>query len=166
MRPRLAIAASLGALLLVGAGCGAPSAPPAGGPPGEAVKAQPSGPSAGQPGAAAAPNAITAIMRPKGGNDEVGTATFTATDDNQTRVVISLRNAETRSVESAGVYGGTCKDLAAPLQYDLNDVARGSSTTTLNVNLSMFKGGTKQSVRVLTKPVDAQSTFWTCGDIN
>lgn len=168
MRKFTPMAAVAAALLLIGAGCavGRPSGTAGGPATGAAVTAPTTGPGAGvENGAGALPRTLVVSMRPKGGDDEVGNVVLTEVDKNHTKVAITLANAPTNVSEDAGIFGGPCADLSAPLQYDLGTVVKGRSSTTLNVNFSSFIGGTKQSVRVRTEPVDAASPYWTCGDI-
>lgn len=169
MRKIIPLAAAAAVLLLVGAGCaaGRPSGTAGGPASGAAVTAPPSGPGTGGQGAAAAlPRVLVVSMRPKGGDDEVGNVILTEVDRNHTRVAIFIANAPTNVSEDAGIYGGTCKDLGAPVQYDLGTVVKGRSSTVLNVNFDSFIGGTKQSVRVYPQPGDTQSPYWTCGDVH
>ena len=160
-------------LLLIGAGCINNPLSTKGTPFNNAAVSAPTTPPATAPVVADTNTApvvgmkqIMVSMRPRGGSDEVGTATIAGIDVNHTKVVIALKNAEQKSSEDAGIYAGTCKDLSAPMQYDLSAVVKGASSTVLNVNESMFVGGTKQSIRVFVKPLNAQSSLWTCGDIN
>ncbi len=169
MRKITPLAAVAAALLLIGAGCaaGRPSGTAGGPASGAAVTAPPTGPGAGGENAASASGRVLVVsMHPKDGDDEIGNAILSQVDANHTRVAITLANAPTNVSENAGIYGGTCKDLAASLQYDLGTVVKGRSSTVLNVNFSSSIGGTKQSVRVITQPADPQSPYWTCGDIH
>ncbi len=104
-------------------------------------------------------------MKPKGGEDEYGTATFTKVDENHTKISIILKNVEMRSAEDAGLFVGPCSSISATPQYDLAAVIKGKSETTLNVNYSALAGGDVQSVRVFSKPLNAQSSYWVCGDV-
>lgn len=174
MRKTTLFAAVAAALLLIGAGCaaGRPSGTASGPASGAAVTAPATGPGASGNAASTGGNAagtggkvLVVSMHPKGGDDEIGNVILSEVDANHTRVAITLANAPTNVSEDAGIYGGTCKDLGAPLQYDLGTVAKGRGVTVLNVNFSSFIGGTKQSVRVIAQPADAQSPYWTCGDI-
>lgn len=167
MRKTTSFAAIAAALLLIGAGCaaGRPSGTASGPASGAAVTAPATGPGTGGNAAGASGKVLVVSMHPKGGDDEIGNVILSEVDANHTRVAITLANAPTNVSEDAGIYGGTCKDLGAPLQYDLGTVAKGRGVTVLNVNFGSFIGGTKQSVRVIAQPADAQSPYWTCGDI-
>ncbi len=171
MRNRIFLATIL-SVVLVGAGCTNPlqksNATSTTTPTNNAVAAPANVPDAVAPTGAApvvTTNTIVVSMRPKGGENESGTATFTKVDGNHTRVVIKLANAEMASAEEAGLYVGSCASVSATPQYDLAAVIRGKSETVLNVNFSSFVGGTVQSVRVFTKPLNAQSSYWVCGDV-
>jgi hypothetical protein len=86
-------------------------------------------------------------------------------DANHSKVVVTLANAPTKSAEDVGLFSGPCSSVSAPQQYDLSAMIKGRSETTLNVDFKSFVGGTEQSIRVVEKPLNAQSSFWACGDI-
>lgn len=70
---------------------------------------------------------------------EDGTATLTA-EGQKTRVVIQMASYAANS-QPAHIHKGTCASLDATPAYPLNNVAKGKSTTVVNVRLSKLLDG-------------------------
>lgn len=116
---------------------------------------------------ASAQTAVTVDMGPAegpdGGGDQTGSVTLTAMDD-QTEVVVDIDpSPDGATVEQpAHIHAGTCTDIGA-VEYALENVVDGQSTTVVDVSLADLQAGTF-SINV-HKSGDEVGVYTSCGDI-
>jgi hypothetical protein len=167
---------ALGALLMVGAGCGKTATAP-GSTDGlnAAVRAEPAAPGApdaaapadaGAPGTGAPSPRTVAISLPAvSGSGEYGRAVLTAIASNQVRVVLTITGASKDEAQTAAIHSGPCSDLPAGVQYELAPLVKGRSETLLNVSMQALVDDVVQSIRIKRDSVDTQVPLATCGNL-
>lgn len=168
-RTHVAVALSL---LAVGAGCTAPAnpitttsqpataviapvEPPAGAPPATAPT----------PAPAPSPRKATVSLKAIGDWKQSGTVTLTDLPGNQTKIDISLGGTAPKVTQPAAIYAGTCATQSAEVQYPLNPVVNGKSSTTLDVNITAILDKTAQALKVRRDPVDGKLPYAVCGEL-
>ncbi len=168
----LAATALLASLVLVGAGCKAPKSGETSAGPSAGVTAPPSGPGAGMPyptttpTPAAPPRRVTIPLRDvKGGTSQYGSVTLTDLPGNSTRVDIALAGAKSKSVQPAAIYAGTCATQQAEVQYPLNPVVNGKSSTALAVNIGAILDKAPQALKVREDGATPNLPFAACAEL-
>jgi hypothetical protein len=121
----------------------------------------------GVAGPATAQQAITVQMGPSegpdGGGNQTGTATLTPMNG-QTEVVVNIDpSPDGAEVEQpAHIHAGTCADLGA-VEYPLDNVVNGQSTTVVDVSLDALQAGTF-AINV-HGDLENVGVYVSCGDI-
>lgn len=105
----------------------------------------------------------TVQIGPLSGSDQTGTATLTSTIDDKTQVVIELSGEPPGANEPAHIHTGTCKKLNPKPAYLLENVAGGTSTSTVNASLASLETG-HFSVNVHESTANI-GTYVACGTI-
>jgi hypothetical protein len=103
---------------------------------------------------------IAVSLVPSGDASQFGTGTLTP-DGEQTTVVLKI-DSPVSSSQPAGIYEGTCADLAAEPAYTLPNVEGGRSEGTVDVALETLTGG---SYSIALRMSDDDPTGTSCGEI-
>jgi hypothetical protein len=168
------LSALLTATALVGAGCMSPATSDTPAPqPSAAVNAPMGGPSGANTNAAAqAPTPATpprtatiALRNVRGGTAQYGSVTLTDLPGNSTRIDIALAGDKSKSAQPAAIYAGTCTAQQAEVQYPLNPVVNGKSSTTLAVNIGAILDKAPQALKVREDGTTPNLPFAACAEL-
>jgi len=119
----------------------------------------------GAPGTAAPRTATITLKGIKGGDVQYGSVTLTDLPGNSTRVDITLSGDRSSSTQPAAIYAGTCATQQAEVQYPLNPVVNGRSSTTLAVNIGAILDKAPQALKVREDGTTPDLPFAACGDL-
>lgn len=108
-------------------------------------------------------SSVVVPIAAQSGSGQTGSASLTATKDNKTQVVISLKGEPANAVEPAHIHPGTCAKLNPKPTDPLTSVANGTSTSIVDKPLASLESGAF-SINV-HQSVQNIGTYVACGTI-
>jgi hypothetical protein len=106
----------------------------------------------------------TIRIAPQNGSGESGTATFTSTEGNKTKVQVKLKGQPKGVQQPAHLHAGGCANLDPKPKYGLENVVNGKSTTVVPVDAGvLFQEGLALNVHKSAQDVQ---TYVACGDLS